>query len=162
MLLNIKMNKLGYSQNVILHSKNKQELLHTIACNNNIGGQQNITMNEKNKSQMNIHSSSSTLYMLMHLILRTISLSDCVPPAPYQHPLWGQAGLLKRMLQAKDDSDISGVNNLASPAKKSEADIAQAGCGKHYLPGKFIAPVILHNSINHLVLYTENSMFGYG
>lgn len=81
-------------------------------------------------------------------------------PPPCHHPLWGQASLLERMLQAKDDSAISGVNNLASPAKRSEADIAQAGCGKRYLLGKFIAPVILHNSINHLALHTENSVSG--
>lgn len=60
-----------------------------------------------------------------------MSLSDCVPPLP-NWPLWGQAGL-ERMLQAKVNLDLSGVNSLAFPAGKVKQTLPRAGLGNHYL-----------------------------
>lgn len=68
--------------------------------------------------------------MLMHLILRIMSLNDPVPPLP-QCPLWGWAGLLERMLQVKGDSDRSGVKSLACSTQELRQTLPRAPCVLH-------------------------------
>lgn len=87
---------------------------------NNIDGTQNIMLNDKTSADE--HTQLFKHFTHVKEFSSQNSIIDCVHLLAHCL-LWGQVGLLERMLQAKDDSGLSVVNRL--PSKGGEADIAQ-------------------------------------